>query len=151
MKRFVFAAALLVVLFASGVLGCSSVAGGLVNDRLKDCPSSPNCVCSTDSNQARQIAPLDLGAHAEAGWDKLVQVLANLERTHIASRDSQYVHAVVTSRLLRFRDDLELRFDRDAGVAQVRSASRMGYSDLGVNRQRVEELRTRLAAALAEK
>ena len=64
----------------------------------------------------------------------------------IEAADDNYLHAVATTRIMRFKDDLEFLLDRDAGTIGVRSASRVGYSDLGANRDRVESLRQTLAA-----
>lgn len=110
-------------------------------DRFAPCPTSPNCVSS--------YAPADDPMHAiaalplpnEPAIDALVAALESLPRVEILVRDDGYIHATQRSRIFRFVDDIELRIDRDASVVHVRSASRVGYGDMGVNRERVEELR----------
>lgn len=150
LRLFVLIVAVLSVALFAANLACTSVEGGVVNGRLKECPDSPNCVSSLDAREGWAVAPLDLGADVDAGWGKLVELVEAAPRTSIEARRDDYVHAVCVSLLLRFRDDLELLLDREAGVAHVRSASRLGHSDFGVNRKRVELLRADLAAALAD-
>jgi uncharacterized protein (DUF1499 family) len=114
---------------------------GLVGGRLAPCGPAPNCVCSeAGADVAQGIAPLPLTG---TEWDRVAAVVGALGG-HIVQQDAHYLHATFTSRLLRFVDDLELR--QDGAAIQVRSASRVGHSDLGVNRRRVEALRSALAA-----
>lgn len=122
---------------------------GLQNGHLRPCPDSPNCV-SSEGNAGPQhaIAPLALGKVPMArAWDALQQTIVHLGG-HIDSADAGYLHATFTSRLFRFVDDVEARPDIEAGVIQIRSASRVGRSDLGVNRQRIESIRRELEAVL---
>jgi len=131
---------IVVVLAAPGCASGTSAAGGLESGTLAPCPDSPNCVCSEDQGGAA-IEPFALGEDPQASFEALVELIASRPRTEFVERRSDYAHAVVRTRLLGFKDDLELRLDRLAGVAQVRSVSRVGYSDLGANRARVESLR----------
>jgi len=117
---------------------------GARDGRLRGCPSSPNCVSSEARDDAHRVEPLRLGGDPAAGWRAVVEVVSALPRTKIVRRDETYLHAECSSPLLGFVDDLELQLRADEGVAAVRSASRLGYSDLGVNRKRVDELRRRL-------
>jgi uncharacterized protein (DUF1499 family) len=120
-------------------------AQGLNDGRLAACPDSPNCVCSesqTAHDAKRSVASLSVGAAAgEAAWAGAVEVVREMGG-HVQTDTGAYLHATFVSRIFRFVDDLELRADGDR--LQVRSASRVGYSDLGVNRKRVEEMRSRL-------
>ena len=72
-------------------------------------------------------------------------------RAEVTDRAEGYLRAVFKTRLMRFRDDFEARLDAEAGRIHVRSASRLGYSDLGANRKRVEALRSAWSAALGER
>ena len=109
--------------------------------RLSPCPASPNCVCSQDDDVAHQIEPLRfVGAPREA-WPRLATVLTQLPRARIVTNDSTYLHVEFTTPLLRFVDDVEFLLDETAAVIHVRSASRVGHSDLGANRTRVETIR----------
>lgn len=116
---------------------------GVDGDRLAPCPSSPNCVLSEpEADAGHAVEPLELPA--TDGWAAAAAAVRALGGE--VERDTgEYLHATFTSRLFRFVDDLELR--REGSRAQVRSASRVGYSDLGVNRKRVEKLRGALNPA----
>jgi len=115
---------------------------------LAPCPDKPNCVCSTapaDDPHAVAPLPLPLGVDALA---LVRRVVSTLPRTTEVGADATSVHFTCTTAVLRFVDDLQFEVDEDAGVVHVRSASRLGYSDLGVNRERVEQLRQAWLAAL---
>ena len=121
--------------------GCSQPEIGLLKGRLRPCPSTPNCVCSDDEpSQPGFIQPLNYSCSPEQAW-KSVNAAVESMGGQIEKDDGDYLHAVFISTVFRFRDDLELRQDAAHSRIQVRSASRIGYSDLGVNRKRVEKLR----------
>jgi uncharacterized protein (DUF1499 family) len=122
---------------------------GLTDGRLASCPASPNCVCSeadAGGDEGHSIAALDPGAvEDDQGWSGTVEAVRAMGG-RVEADTGHYLHATFVSRIFRFVDDLELRMDGER--VQVRSASRVGYSDLGVNRRRVEALRDRLRAGL---
>jgi len=109
--------------------------------RLAPCPAKPNCVSSQARDAAHRIDPLPAGADPDAAWARLRAVLEAQPRLRIVEAHDGYLHAEATSRVFRFVDDVEFLLDRDAGLIHVRSASRIGYSDLGVNRRRIERIR----------
>ncbi len=112
--------------------------------RLAPCPASPNCV-SSDARDARHaIAPLALAAPPQEAWRAARDAVAALPRTRIVEETADSLHAECRSALFGFVDDLELELRAAEGAIAVRSASRLGYSDLGVNRRRVESLRAAL-------
>lgn len=113
---------------------------GLVEGHLRGCPDKPNCVSSEADVQDRQhaIAPL----HAP-DWQALRHAVRQAGGT-ILRDDGQYLHATFTSALLRYVDDVEVRRDAGSGTFHIRSASRVGHSDFGVNRKRVEAIRRAL-------
>lgn len=122
---------------------------GVHDGYLAPCPSTPNCVSSQSSDPAHQIAPFPIqplqdGTTGEVTLDKLKEAIAALPRTRIISATDTYLYAEFTSALMGFVDDVEFYLDKAAQVIQVRSASRLGESDLGVNRQRIEALRSAL-------
>lgn len=134
------------------MLGCSGTRPrdiGLVNGRLRPCPETPNCVSSEEGTpeQAR-VAPFPAPGGA-TDVARMSLVVIALPRTVVDSQPEGYLYAQSTSLIFRFVDDLELRYDSLARVIQVRSASRIGRSDLGANRRRVEQLRERWLAALS--
>lgn len=114
--------------------------------RLEPCPSSPNCVFSGASDAKHQIAPLVLSSGTEEAWQQARRAVAALPRTRIVEETADYLHAETTSAVLRFVDDLELALDAERREIGVRSASRVGWSDFGANRKRVEALRAALVA-----
>jgi uncharacterized protein (DUF1499 family) len=119
---------------------------GVPSDRLSPCPKSPNCVSSLSEDKSHQVDPLTYSATLEEAREKLISVIKSMKRSEIVTAENNYIHATFTSFLFRFVDDVEFSFDDETKVINVRSASRAGYSDLGVNRRRVEEIRKRFIA-----
>ncbi len=114
---------------------------------LAPCGRRPNCVCSRDDASARhRVEPFAVAGDAAAAFARLKSLLAGMPRTAIVAATEDYLHAVCRTRI-GFADDLECRLCRAQGVIHVRSASRLGYYDFGVNRARVEALRRRLQSA----
>lgn len=113
---------------------------GVKNGRLAPCPSSPNCVCSQGADPAHSIAPLRYKTSLAAAMADLKQLLARQKRVTIITASDDYLYAEFRSHWFRFVDDVEFLIETN-GVIQVRSASRVGHSDLGVNRKRIENLR----------
>lgn len=111
---------------------------GVRNGALTHCPDSPNCVCSCETRSSHHIAPL------ETTLDGVRAAIAQMPRTRLVSDTGDYLHVECLSRLLGFIDDLEFLAQPESGLVQVRSASRLGYSDLGANRRRIEALRRQL-------
>ena len=111
------------------------------DEKLQTCPSSPNCVCSDDTSDSHAIEPFRFSGEAAAAWAALRAALLEEPRTRISKESDDYLHAEARSALFRFVDDLEFSLRSEEGLIAVRSASRVGYSDLGVNRRRIERLR----------
>jgi len=118
---------------------------GVKNGKLAPCPNSPNCVSSQSSDVGHAIAPLSYNSTPEQAIAKLKSVIQSLPRTKIITESKDYLYAEFKSALMGFVDDVEFYLDRKANVIQVRSASRLGQSDLGVNRKRIETIRAKLA------
>ncbi len=136
------------VLFLVACSGTRPATLGLVGTALAPCPNTPNCV-HTGDRYPEGVAPLTLapiwvGASTTDLWPLVVEAVQELPRTEIITQEPGYLHAESTSRIFRFVDDLEVHHDRVLGELVVRSASRMGRSDLGVNAERVESLRAGL-------
>ncbi len=113
---------------------------------LAACPPRPNCVASGDARDAQRVEALRF---AGSGVNALAGVRAVLEampRIAIVAATPRYLHAEARSRILGFVDDIEFLLDEAEERIEVRSAARVGYSDLGVNRRRVETIRARLRA-----
>jgi uncharacterized protein (DUF1499 family) len=112
--------------------------------RLKPCPRTPNCVATADGGRPGQrLEPIPYRDPA-AARARLRAILRELPRTRIVEDDLQrggYLHAEARSQIFRFVDDVEFVFDDGAGRLHFRSASRLGRSDFGVNRRRMEAIR----------
>ena len=113
---------------------------GVTNGKFVPCPGTPNCVCSQSDRPQEKIEPLPA-----VSSDILRQVIEGLERTTIIEQTDNYLYAEFKSQLMGYVDDVEFYLDSTANVVHVRSASRLGKSDLGVNRKRVEEIRQKLS------
>ncbi|MGI9627085.1 MAG: DUF1499 domain-containing protein [Longimicrobiales bacterium] len=112
---------------------------GIVAGGLQPCVRSSNCVRSGDGSDGLSLRLIP-GTDLTAAWAEVVDAVSTMPRTRVISRTDRYIHAEVTSRLFRFRDDLELLLEQDGEVVQLRSASRIGRSDMGVNQERVDRL-----------
>jgi uncharacterized protein (DUF1499 family) len=113
---------------------------GVQNGRLTPCPDSPNCVSSFATDETHAIEPL------AASLADVERVLLELDDTNIVSSEGDYLYAEFTTRIMGYVDDVEFLYDRNNGVTHVRSASRLGYSDLGANRNRIERIRSALGS-----
>jgi uncharacterized protein (DUF1499 family) len=136
-----------VLLVRCSMLGHSSKSGqppGLVSGTLAPCPDKPNCVSSEVGEDAdHHIEPLDYsGASPEEAWSEIQHVIKELGGEVTIAND-EYIAATFSSSLFRFVDDVECRLDAPQNQIHIRSASRVGHSDLGVNRKRTESI-TRL-------
>lgn len=117
---------------------------GVQDGRLAPCPNTPNCVSSQSADTVHKIEPLTYKSSSEEAFAKLKQAIASLPRTKIITQSPNYLYAEFTSTIMRFVDDVEFYLDADTKVIHVRSASRLGQSDLGVNRKRIETIRAKL-------
>jgi uncharacterized protein (DUF1499 family) len=127
--------------------GCSASrppGNDIDHERLTACPSLPNCVSSEAQDAKHAIAPLILKGDPTTGWEAVVKVVDQLPRSEIVEATNRYLHVECKSRIFRFIDDLELLLNPVTRVIAIRSAARVGKSDLGVNRRRVETLRKKL-------
>ena len=137
----------LVVLAGSALLagchGARPAAIGVKQGRLAPCPSSPNCVSSLADDELHRTAPLPFSGAAATAIGRIEGIVRSLPRASVVTAAEPYLHAEFRSAVFRFVDDVEFLADESAGVIQVRSASRVGASDLGVNRKRIEAIRER--------
>ena len=117
---------------------------GVRDGKLAPCPSTPNCVCSQSEDAGHKIEPLTYKSTPEVAFTQLKQAIASQPRTKIITESPNYLYAEFTSAIMKFVDDVEFYLDEDAKVIHVRSASRLGQSDLGVNRKRIETIRAKL-------
>lgn len=122
---------------------------GISGGKLAACKPSPNCVSSQADKAAdpgHYVDPIRYKGPAEAAWKALRQAVRESERVNVVREDERYLYAEFGSRLMGFVDDTEFQLD-PGGLIHVRSASRLGRGDFEVNRNRVEAIRAKLAAA----
>ncbi len=113
---------------------------GLQGDQLLPCPNSPNCVTSQGGVGAQAMSPWPMVGSAAEASERIEAVLSARPDARVIERRDGYYHAEFTTRLLGFIDDVEILLDDSNHVVHFRSASRLGYGDLGTNRARMEEL-----------
>ncbi|WP_293652825.1 DUF1499 domain-containing protein [Thiolapillus sp.] len=119
-----------------------------MDGRLKPCPDTPNCVSSESGTaDSHRVDPLSFGGPPEQAWNELKKTLAAMGGVIVAEQ-AAYLHVAFTSRIFRFVDDMEFRLVSPEPLIHLRSASRVGHSDLGVNRKRVDRLREKFAEAM---
>jgi uncharacterized protein (DUF1499 family) len=133
-------------LLVAGCTGSRPMNLGVQDGKLAPCPASPNCVSSQSSDQVHGIGPLRYTGTSTAAMGQLKVIIIGMKRSRIITDTGSYIHAEFTSALFRFVDDVEFFADERASVIHVRSASRIGSSDLGVNRKRVEDIRAAMTA-----
>lgn len=137
----------IVAFFAMGLYSETGTPAGLSNGQLAPCPSKPNCVSSESSpSDSHSIAAIAIAP--AMGEEPLLKVKEVIELLggDVNYSDENYLASTFTSDLFGFVDDVEFRVDHGSNLLHVRSASRVGYSDLDANRKRVEQLRTLLSA-----
>ncbi|MBW4647863.1 MAG: DUF1499 domain-containing protein [Kastovskya adunca ATA6-11-RM4] len=118
---------------------------GVRDRQLAPCPNTPNCVSSQSpiTDKEHSIEALSYNSTPAEAMSQLKTTLQSMERVNIISETEDYLYTEFTTALMGFVDDVEFLIDDSAKVIHVRSASRLGKSDLGVNRQRVESIRAK--------
>ena len=111
------------------------------------CRDSPNCVSSQAQDAKHFIEPFKISGNPEAAWKALKEALKNQSRMVITHETADTLHAEATSLVFQFVDDINVILDTDTNLIHIRSASRTGHSDFGVNRKRIETLRLQLQKA----
>ena len=120
---------------------------GVKEGRLVPCPNSPNCVSTQSTDAKHRIDPIPYTTSTEEARNRLEEIVRAMPRTEVVRLEEDYMHLECRSRLFGFVDDVEFWFDDANKVIHCRSASRKGYSDMGVNRKRVERIREQFNAA----
>lgn len=131
-------------LVAAGCSGKIPKTIGVHQSGLSDCPKSPNCVSTEAREASHKIEPFHLKGDPKAQWSEVIAIASTLPRSTVIKSTENYIHLECRSLVFRFVDDLELHLRPAGKVISVRSASRIGKSDFGVNRKRVELLRRML-------
>lgn len=126
------------------LMGCTSsrpLRLGVTNGKFVPCPGSPNCVCSQYPDQKHAIEPISYKGSPEEARTHLLAVIQSMKRAKVIAAQERYLHVEFTSAIFRFVDDAEFFIDDIQKVIHLRSAARLGYSDFGVNRKRMETIR----------
>lgn len=132
------------VVAACAILLCAGQATAAT--MLPPCPDSPNCVSSQATWSLQQVAPFEFTGSAEAAQGRLLSVLEQDRSATVVDARPGWIAVEFRSRVLGFIDDVRFELDAAAAVFHVQSASRIGLWDWGVNRRRVEALRTKFNA-----
>jgi uncharacterized protein (DUF1499 family) len=133
-------------LFGTMFAGTPPATLGAHGGKLAPCPERPNCVSSLADDAAHAIAPLAFRGKPGSAMTRLATAIGTMPGARIVAARPDYLHAEFASSVFGFVDDIEFVPDAGAQVIQVRSAARLGYSDFGVNRKRVEAIRVALAS-----
>ncbi|HRX77934.1 MAG TPA: peptide-methionine (R)-S-oxide reductase MsrB [Pirellulaceae bacterium] len=152
-KKMIAGLVIVVFILIGGILALNASSRpptgvGVPGSQLAPCPDSPNCVSTDALDKGHAIDPLPLADTEQRTIEMLVSSVSAIPGSRSVLTQGNYLHFEVQSPWLRFVDDVEFLIDPGAQVVHVRSASRFGQSDLGVNRKRVEEIRQRYEAAL---
>ncbi|CAE6927583.1 hypothetical protein ACOMICROBIO_NCLOACGD_03162 [Vibrio sp. B1ASS3] len=126
-----------------GLTACSQGVTTMTDRSQSPCGDKPNCVSTQDTREEYNLTPFTLTESTNI--DVIEQVTLELPGAKTAVKEGNYLRIECTSKIMRFVDDLELKIEGDQLI--VRSESRVGYSDFGVNRKRAEQLRSLLANA----
>ena len=146
-RTFLIGAVLMAMSFSlTGCWWAGTKAGGVVDGKLAPCPDSPNCVSTQAAadDSYHRMDPISFTGSPADTQAVIMAAIESLPRTKVITADPTYVHAEVRSALWRFVDDMEFYIDAEAGLIQFRSASRLGYGDMGVNRKHMEELTAKI-------
>ena len=128
------------IIFALTLLVNCSGTKPIFLGQFSPCPNKPNCVSSKSSLGIHKIAPLKYPGKPEDAREKLLGIINSIPRTQISMDNDNFIHVEFTSKVFQFVDDVEFYFE-NAGTIHFRSASRIGHSDMGVNRNRMEKIR----------
>lgn len=118
---------------------------GVYDGKLAACPDSPNCVSTRARDDEHRIDPIAYSGERAVAQTRLLGVIREMSGTKVIVEQPDYVYVEFKTPGLQFVDDVEFYFDDEAKIIHFRSASRLGYSDLGLNRRRMEAIRIRFA------
>ncbi len=133
------------------VTGCSGTRPelGIVDGKLRPCPPSPNCISSFAEDDKHYTQAFYFAGTSIGAWQALTAIIRDMERAKVISQTSTYLHVEFTSALFGFVDDVEFLLDPKARKIEVRSASRLGRSDFGVNSKRLKKIKKLFAEQCA--
>ena len=130
---------LALIIFLIFLMNCSGARPSLIG-QFSVCPNKPNCVSSKSTISIHKIDPIIYKGTSQDAQEKILGIIKSMPRTKISVNKNNFIHVEFTSKIFGFVDDVEFYFD-ELGTIHFRSASRIGHSDMGVNRERMEEIR----------
>ena len=113
---------------------------GIVDGKLHPCPKSPNCVSTQATDEKQKMEPINYSGSLEDAKRNIVTIINSLKRSKVITNEENYIHIEFRTATFRFVDDVEFLFDDKEKIIHFRSRARMGYSDMGVNRKRMEKI-----------
>ena len=114
---------------------------GIIDGKFHPCPSSPNCVSTQSTDEKHKMEPLKFEGSLEEVKSKIINIIKSLKRSKIITDAENYLHIEFRTAVWRFVDDVEFYFDDTEKNIHFRSAARLGYSDMGVNKKRMENIK----------
>jgi len=114
---------------------------GIVDGKFYPCPNSPNCVSTQATIEKHKIDPIQYTGSLSEAKDNIIQLIRSLKRSKIITDKENYIHVEFRTALFKFVDDVEFLFDDSEKNIHFRSRARLGYSDMGVNRKRMDTIR----------
>ena len=139
LPRFIF-----FFLLLSGTIFMTTTADATPTKNLPPCLNTPNCVSSQATDERHYIAPFKISGNPLKAWGEFRKAITQRKRMVITHETETRLHAEATSLVFHFVDDIDAILDVAAGLIHIRSASRIGHSDFGVNRKRIETFREEL-------
>ncbi|MFX1478683.1 MAG: DUF1499 domain-containing protein [Promethearchaeota archaeon] len=113
---------------------------GIVNGQFQPCPKSPNCVSTQSSDKMHKMIPLIYSSTVAEAIEKIKNIIKTFKRTKLITETENYLHFEFRSATFKFVDDVEFYFDEKEKLIHFRSASRLGWSDMGVNKKRMKSI-----------
>lgn len=125
---------------------------GVDDGQLAPCPESPNCVSTQadPGDSEHYIEPVSFDGDVDTARQRMVAILQGMDRTTIETAEGNMIHATARSLIMGFIDDVVIYFDEATNTVHMRSAARLGYSDMGVNRNRIEQIKQQFQAQSVE-
>ena len=118
---------------------------GIIDGKFYPCPDTPNCVSTLATGKQHKIDPFKYSGALSEAKEKIVKIINSLKRSKIITNKENYIHAEFRTATFRFVDDVEFLFDDSEKIIHFRSRARLGISDMGVNRKRMENIRSKYA------
>jgi uncharacterized protein (DUF1499 family) len=114
---------------------------GIVDGKFYPCPNTPNCVSTQATDDKHKIDPIQYSGSLSEAKEEITKIIHSLKRSKIITNKENYIHAEFRTATFKFVDDVEFLFDDSEKIIHFRSRARLGYSDMGVNRKRMENIR----------